>query len=117
MRHITGKQDRPISCYVEDDVAEQIVARVAAQLVIRKFVRFGHYGPADDTFIMWASEKISKIDNNQVKQFKLKNLVVCENYKYRNQGHYINYMSIFNRKDEFKKIATSNLIEEFNKLT
>lgn len=78
---------------------------------------FGHYGPADDTYIMWASEKISRLDNNPVKQFKLKNIVVCENYRYRNQGHYINHMSIYNRKDEFKKIATSKLTEEYNKLT
>ena len=35
MRHITGEQERPILCYVEDDVAEQIVARVATELRIR----------------------------------------------------------------------------------
>jgi len=60
MRHITGKQDRPISCYVEDDVAEQIVARVAAQLAIRKFVRFGHYGPAANAFSLCAGLYFSK---------------------------------------------------------
>lgn len=59
MRHITGKQDRPISCYVEDDVAEQIVARVAAQLAIRKFVRFGHYGPAVNAFSLCAGLYLS----------------------------------------------------------
>jgi Fe-S cluster assembly ATPase SufC len=59
MRHITGKQDRPISCYVEDDVAEQIVARVAAQLAIRKFVRLGHYGPAANAFSLCAGLYLS----------------------------------------------------------
>jgi predicted ATPase len=59
MRHITGRQDRPISCYVEDDVAEQIIARVAAQLAIRKFVRLGHYGPAANAFSLCAGLYLS----------------------------------------------------------
>jgi ABC-type lipoprotein export system ATPase subunit len=60
MRHITGTQERPISCYVEDDVAEQIVARVAAQLGIRKFVEFGKYGPAVNAFSLCAGLYLSK---------------------------------------------------------
>lgn len=59
MRHITGKQDRPICCYVEDDVAEHILARVAAQLGIRKFVQFGHYGPAANAFSLCAGLYLS----------------------------------------------------------
>lgn len=59
MRHITGKQERPISCYVEDDVAEQIVASVATQLSIRKFVAFGHYGPAVNAFSLSAGLYLS----------------------------------------------------------
>jgi len=59
MRHITGTQERPISCYVEDDVAEQIVARVAAQLGIRKFVEFGNYGPAVNAFSLCAGLYLS----------------------------------------------------------
>ena len=60
MRHITGTQARPISCYVEDDVAEQIVARVASELGIRKFVNFGHYGPAVNAFSLCAGLYLSK---------------------------------------------------------
>ena len=60
MRHITGKQDRPISCYVEDDVAEQIIARVAAQLEIRKFLRIGHFGPAANAFSLCAGLYLSR---------------------------------------------------------
>lgn len=60
MRHITGKQDRPISCYVEDDVAEQIVARVAAELGIRKFIQIGHYGPAANAFSLCTGLYLSK---------------------------------------------------------
>ncbi len=59
MRHITGKQERPISCYVEDDVAQQIVAQVAAEVGIRKFVQFGHYGPATNAFSLCAGLYLS----------------------------------------------------------
>lgn len=64
MRHITGTQERPISCYVEDDVAEQIVARVAAQLEIRKFVRFGKYGPALNAFSLGAGLYLATTANS-----------------------------------------------------
>ena len=59
MRHITGKQDRPIKCYVEDDVAEQIVSRVASELAIRKFVQIGHFGPAANAFNLCAGLYLS----------------------------------------------------------
>ncbi len=59
MRHITGKQERPITCYVEDDVAEQIIARVATELGIRKFVEFGRYGPASNAFSLCAGLHLS----------------------------------------------------------
>jgi ABC-type lipoprotein export system ATPase subunit len=60
MRHITGTQERPICCYVEDDVAEQIVARVATQVGIRRFVEFGSYGPAVNAFNICAGLYLSK---------------------------------------------------------
>lgn len=59
MRHITGTQERPIEVYVEDDVAEQIIAHVASQVGIRKFVAFGHYGPAANAFSMCAGLYLS----------------------------------------------------------
>jgi len=37
---------------------------------------YGHYG-YDDTYLMWAA---SVINNPELKQFKLKNIIVCENY-------------------------------------
>ena len=39
---------------------------------------FGHYG-YEDTFVMWASEKVIKTKGIDIQQFKLKNVVVCEN--------------------------------------
>jgi len=64
MRHITGIQERPIHCYFEDDVAQEIVARVASELGIRKFVQFGSYGPAVNAFSLCAGLQLSNADTN-----------------------------------------------------
>ncbi len=77
---------------------------------------FGHYG-YEDTFIMWGSEKLMKTTDINIQQFIIKNLVVCENYKYRNNAHYINNISAYDKREEFKKIAESHFNEELNKLT
>lgn len=68
MRHITGHQQRPICIYVEDDVAEAIISHVASELGVRKFVEFGHYGPANNAFTLGAGLLLSgaNIDNTLV---------------------------------------------------
>ena len=76
---------------------------------------FGHYG-YEDTFIMIAAEKLVKTKQLDVQQFKLKNVVVCENYKYRNNSHYINNLSIYDRREEYKQIAESNFGKELEKI-
>lgn len=76
---------------------------------------FGHYG-YEDTFLMWASEKLSATTDIDIKQFKIKNLVVCENYKYRSNGHYVNNLSVYDRREEFKEIALSNFNKELEKI-
>lgn len=76
---------------------------------------FGHYG-YEDTFIMIAAEKLKKLGKEDIQQFKLKNVVVCENYKYRNNSHYINNISIYDRREEFKKLAESNFMKELEKI-
>jgi len=76
---------------------------------------FGHYG-YEDTFVMWASEKLVTTKSVDIQQFKLKNLVVCENYKYRNNNHYIQKLSLHDRKEQFKQIAASNFTNELNKI-
>jgi hypothetical protein len=76
---------------------------------------FGHYG-YEDTFVMWASEKITQTTSDDIYQFKIQNLIVCENYKYRNNAHYINNLSIYDRREEFKKIAESNFNLELEKI-
>jgi hypothetical protein len=74
----------------------------------------GHYGP-DDTFIMWASEKLNQ-NGEQIYQFKLKNYVVCENYIYRDRTHYDKLIKRIDRKEEFKQTAYKSFQEELNKI-
>ena len=76
---------------------------------------FGHYG-YDNVFIMWACEKLQHEGIIKIQQFKIKNLVVCENYKYRNNAHYINNLSVYDKREEFKKIAESNFKIEIDKI-
>ena len=76
---------------------------------------FGHYG-YEDTFIMWASEKLIQTEGLDIQQFKLKNLVVCENYKYRSNYHYLNNLSAYDKREEYRKIAESNFQTEIEKI-
>jgi hypothetical protein len=76
---------------------------------------FAHYG-YEDTFIMVASEKLIQENSASITQFKIKNLVVCENYKYRGHYHYLNSLSVYDRRDEFKKISFSNFTSEIKKV-
>jgi hypothetical protein len=76
---------------------------------------FGHYG-YEDTFIMWGSEKLVKTQQLDIQQFKLKNLVVCENYKYRSNYHYLNNLSAYDRREEYKKISEQAAQLELQKL-
>jgi hypothetical protein len=74
----------------------------------------GAYGP-DDTFLMWAIEKLNQSGAN-IYQFKLKNYIVCENYIYRNRKHYDTIISRIDRKEEFKKQSYSVFQNELNKI-
>lgn len=76
---------------------------------------FGHHG-FEDTFVMMASEKLLQTKKENIQQFKLKNLVVCENFKYTNNSHYLNNLSVYDRREEFEKHAESNFIKELEKI-
>jgi hypothetical protein len=76
---------------------------------------FAHYG-YEDTFLMVGSEKLVREQNEQIHQFKIKNLVVCENYKYRGHYHYLNSLSVYDRREEFKKISHDNFLPELKKV-
>ena len=65
---------------------------------------------------MVASEKLIREKNENINQFKIKNLVVCENYKYRGHSHYLNSISAYDRREEFRKIAYDNWQTEIKKI-
>lgn len=69
----------------------------------------GHYG-LEDTFLMVALNFLP-----QVVQYKIENLIVAENYKYRDYSYITNFLSTKNRKDEFKMIAEQNFNLEIQK--
>ena len=76
---------------------------------------FGNFGYLD-TFIMCSSEKLTQTTDIHVQQFKMKNVVVLENYKYSNYFHYLNNMTAADRKDEFEKIAEPNFRKELDNI-
>lgn len=75
----------------------------------------GHYG-LEDTYIMHGAEKLMRLNRIAIHQFKIKNLVVCENYKYRNNSYITNHLKVIDRRDEFKKIAFDNVNIELAKI-
>ena len=75
----------------------------------------GSYG-LDDTFIMNAADYFSKNNGDMIVQFKMKNVVVCEDYKYRDYNHITKYVHVISRKDEFLKVAHTNYQPEMMKL-
>jgi hypothetical protein len=70
---------------------------------------FGPYG-VDDTFVMMCSSEMTK-QGYQVFQYVVTELMVAENIKYR-CNPYINYLSLINRQDEFRRTAEANLAGE-----
>ena len=60
---------------------------------------------------MWGSDKL-KLGQ----QFKIKNLVVCENYKYRDNKYLTNFIAGIDRREEFKEIAHKNFQKEYDSL-
>lgn len=76
---------------------------------------FGHYG-YEDTFIMWGSEKLIQSQKLDIQQFKLKNLVVCENYKYRDSSFYGSYLLRHDKREEYRTIAQNNFAKELQNL-
>lgn len=74
----------------------------------------GAYG-LDDTFLMWGMDKLNS-RGDSFYQFKLKNLVVCEDFIYRNFDEYDTLITRINRRDEFLAIAHKAFPNELNNL-
>lgn len=72
---------------------------------------YGHYG-LDDTYIMWYAKILN--DPN-IKQFKLKNIVVCENYfdRIKTYGDKIKFID---KREEYRKYNEKLFHESLNKL-
>ena len=73
---------------------------------------FGPYG-IDDTYVMHCCD-IMKQKGKYAQQYVVNNLVVAENYKWRNNP-YSQYLEIIDKKDEYKKQAEDNFQIELNK--
>ena len=74
---------------------------------------YGHYG-LDDTYLMWGA---NILQDPTIKQFKLKNIVVCENY-FDRITTYKGEIQFIDKREEFKKyneqmfhIGLENLIK------
>ena len=76
---------------------------------------FAPYGP-DDMFWHKAFEVMVKHHGYDIRQYKIKNLVVCEMNKHRNNSEYTNYMKYYHKKGEYKEIVHSKMGEEISKL-
>jgi len=74
---------------------------------------FGHYG-LEDTFVMACAMMLIQRGEN-IGQFVMENLIVGENHKNRPNETIKQYLSLKDRKEEFKKIAHSNWETEINK--
>jgi len=78
---------------------------------------FGPYG-IDDTYVMCCCD-IMKQKQLNPQQYVINNLVVAENYKYRNNP-YVGYLDITNKKDKWVKQAENNfepeVVKFYNKL-
>lgn len=72
---------------------------------------FGPYG-IDDTYVMYCCE-IMKKKGIHSQQYIVNNLVVAENYKYRNNS-YSSYLENIDKKDEYRKQAENNFQIELN---
>ena len=74
---------------------------------------YGHYG-LDDTYVMWGAELLQ---DPMIKQFKIKNVVVCENYfdriiNYKGQIQFIDKREEFKRYNEqMFQIGLENLMK------
>jgi hypothetical protein len=73
---------------------------------------FGPYG-IDDTYVMYCCD-IMRQKGIPSQQYIINNLVVAENYKYRNNSYFL-YLDIINKKDEYRIQAEGNFKNELNK--
>jgi hypothetical protein len=76
----------------------------------------GHYG-LEDTFITSACQFLKKYTNANPQQYVIRNLLVGENHRYRNDLHYTSLICPVSKKDEFRKVAQENFNRTINSWT
>lgn len=75
---------------------------------------FAPYGPED---VYWWRTSHLLVENHgyDIKQFKIKNLVVFELNKFRNNTEYTNNMKYYHKKNEYKQITLNVMESEVSK--
>jgi hypothetical protein len=76
---------------------------------------FGHYG-LEDTYVLICADLLRRMNRKEKpQQFVIDNLVVGENHKYQTSEYLKNQLRSYDRKDEFRQIATRNFNGEIEK--
>ncbi len=63
IHRLTGKQERPLEIFVEDDLTKTIVKKIAGELGISKYVSITEYGAAKNCFTLLAGMLLKKTEN------------------------------------------------------
>jgi hypothetical protein len=54
---------------------------------------------------MIVSELLTRSNTINIQQLKIKNLVVCENYKYRDNSFYKSFLSVNDKRQEYLEVS------------
>jgi len=76
----------------------------------------GHYG-LEDMFISDACNILRKMEKIHPQQFVIRNLVVGENHRYRNDSYIADYIKIIDKKNEYRNVAHANYQSSIEKWT
>jgi hypothetical protein len=75
----------------------------------------GHYG-LEDTYVLTCASILQKMNyTTKPQQFVMENMLVCENHRFQTSEYLRNSIKSFDKKDEFRHIATQNFNTELNK--
>lgn len=75
---------------------------------------FGHYG-LEDTYVLTCAQILRQSGKLPVQQYVLDGVLVCENHNEQTNQYLQNMVSVINRKDEFRQIATQNYQKELER--
>lgn len=76
---------------------------------------FGHYG-LEDTYVLVCADLLRRMNREEKpQQFVIDNLIVGENHRHQTSDYLKNHLVSFDRKDEFRQIATNNFNSEIEK--